>query len=178
MYSPNLEQQIASWFRWQNNPIRLGRSAAVRGVLKFDTVLAGGVNLKGTRAPQKIDVYSNKYYKEKIKHAADDAIEKEHITNRGPKLQKRREITRRIYSDESEAVKAKIDKKYEKIKARYVKQRQRLKSGKPPKIDDMSKIKYVPLPHDRTRCSHRIHLIGLFRSSVPCLIGSSSTLVI
>ncbi|KAG1819929.1 hypothetical protein EV424DRAFT_1539731 [Suillus variegatus] len=135
--------QIASWFRWQNNPICLGRSAAVRGVLKFDTVLAGGVNLKGTRAPQKIDVYSNKYYKEKIKHAADDAIEKEHITNRGPKLQKRREITRHIYSDESEAVKAKIDKKYEKIKARYVKQRQCLKSGKPPKIDDMSKIKAI-----------------------------------
>lgn len=138
-------QQIASWFRWQNNPARLGRSAALRGVLKFDAVLAGGVNLKGTRAPQKIDVYSNKYYDKKIKHAADDAIKNEHITNRGPKLNKRREITRRMYSDESEVIKAKVDKKYEIIKARYAKKRERLKSGKAPKIDDMSKIKYVPL---------------------------------
>jgi hypothetical protein len=123
----------------------LGRSAAVRGVLKFDAVLAGGVNMKGTRAPQKIDVYSNKYYNKKIKHTADDAIKNEHITNRGPKLNKRREITRRMYSDESEAIKAKVDKKYESIKARYTKQREHLKSGKPPKIDNMSKIKYVPL---------------------------------
>ncbi|KAG1781392.1 hypothetical protein EV702DRAFT_1193579 [Suillus placidus] len=110
-YIATSRQQIASWFRWQNNPARLGRSAAVRGVLKFDTVLAGGVNLKGTRAPQKIDVYSNKYYETKVKHCADDAIQKEHITNRGPKLNKHREITHRMYSDKSKAVKAKIDKR-------------------------------------------------------------------
>jgi hypothetical protein len=156
-YSLNLEQQIASWFRWQKNSIRLGQSAAVRGVLKFDTVLSGGVNLKGTHTLQKIDVYSNKYYEGKIKLAADDAIEKEHITNRGPKLQKHCEIIRHIYSDKSKAVKAKIEKKYEKIKMRYEKRHQRLKSGKPPKIDNMSKIKYVPLPHGQTRCSHLIH---------------------
>ncbi|KAG1720179.1 uncharacterized protein EDB91DRAFT_1088932 [Suillus paluster] len=104
-------QQIASWFRWQNNPAHLGRSAAERGVFKFDAMLAGGVNLKGTHAPQKIDIYSNKYYDKKIKHAADNAIKNEHITNRGPKLNKHCEITCHMYSDESEVIKAKIDKK-------------------------------------------------------------------
>lgn len=113
-------------------------------MLKFDAVLAGGVDLKGTRAPQKLDVYSNMYYEKKVKGVADDAIQNEHITNRGPKLNKRREMTRRMYSDESKDVKAKIDKKYQKLKARYAKQRQRLKSGQPMKVDDMSKIKYVP----------------------------------
>ncbi|KAG2108397.1 uncharacterized protein F5147DRAFT_773604 [Suillus discolor] len=48
-----------------------------------------------------------------------------------------------MYSDESEAVKAKIDKKYEEMKARYTKQCQCLKSGKPPKIDKMAKIKAI-----------------------------------
>ncbi|KIK32038.1 hypothetical protein CY34DRAFT_111139 [Suillus luteus UH-Slu-Lm8-n1] len=135
--------QLATWFRWQINPARLRRSTGARGVLKFDAVLAGGVDLKGTRAPQKLDVYSNMYYEKKVKGVADDAIQNEHITNRGPKLNKRREMTRRMYSDESEDVKAKIDKKYQKLKARYVKQRQRLKSGKPTKVDDMSKIKAI-----------------------------------
>ncbi|KAG2339654.1 hypothetical protein BDR05DRAFT_950989 [Suillus weaverae] len=106
-------------------------------------MLAGGVKLKRTCAPQKIKVYSNKYYDQKIKHDADDAIKKEHITNRGPKLNKHRKIMHCMYSDESEVIKAKINKKYEAIKARYTKQCECLKSGKPPKIDNMSKIKAI-----------------------------------
>ncbi|KAG1724895.1 uncharacterized protein EDB91DRAFT_1087322 [Suillus paluster] len=74
-------------------------------------------------------LYSNKYYDKKIKHAADDAIKNEHITNRGPKLNKCRKITRRMYSDKSEVIKAKINKKYETIKARYTKQHEHLKSA-------------------------------------------------
>jgi hypothetical protein len=30
--------------------------------------------MKGTRAPQKMDIYSNKFYSKKIKHVADEAI--------------------------------------------------------------------------------------------------------
>lgn len=75
-------------------------------MLKFDAILGGGVELKGTRAPQKIDIYSHKFYEAKVKHTADAAIATENITSRGPKLNKRHEITRRMYSEESESVKA------------------------------------------------------------------------
>ncbi|KAG2083829.1 uncharacterized protein F5147DRAFT_782763 [Suillus discolor] len=113
------------------------------GVLKFDAILGGGVELKGTRAPQKIDIYSHKFYEAKVKHTADAAIATENITSRGPKLNKRREITRHMYSEESESVKADIDRKYQKAKARFRKKRQNLKSGKTPKIDDKTKVKAI-----------------------------------
>jgi hypothetical protein len=61
--------------------------------LKFDTVLAGGVELKGTRAPQKIDIYSYEYYGEKVKDTADAEIRVQNVTDRGPKLNKRREVS-------------------------------------------------------------------------------------
>lgn len=115
-------------------------------------MLAGGVELKGTRAPQKMDIYSHEFYTEKVKHAADEAIKIENITNKGPKLNKHCEITRQMYKEESEAVKAKINKKYRKAKAKFALTRQRLKSGKGPKIDENTKLKYVPsisnLTHD------------------------------
>ncbi|KAG2051166.1 hypothetical protein BDR06DRAFT_1010703 [Suillus hirtellus] len=113
-------EQLATWFRWKINPACLHRSASARGVLKFDAVLAGGVNLKGTHTLQKLDVYSNMYYEKKVKHAADDAIQKECITNRGPKLNKHQEMTHHMYSDESEDVKAKINRKYQKLKVRAI----------------------------------------------------------
>ncbi|KAG2086102.1 uncharacterized protein F5147DRAFT_781765 [Suillus discolor] len=116
------QQQLVTWYRWKVNPARLGRSKGARGVLKFDAVLGGGVELKGTRAPQKINIYSHKFYEAKVKHTADAAIATENITSRGPKLNKRREITRRMYSEESESD---------------------LKSGKTPKIDDKTKVKAI-----------------------------------
>ncbi|KAG1817375.1 hypothetical protein EV424DRAFT_1540467 [Suillus variegatus] len=109
--------QLATWFRWQINPARLRRSTGARGVLKFDAVLAGGVDLKGTRAPQKLDVYSNMYYEKKVKGVADDAFQKEHITNRGPKLNKHREMTLpEVEGEICETVPTKVDD-MSKIKA-------------------------------------------------------------
>jgi glycerol-3-phosphate O-acyltransferase len=100
--------------------------------------------MKGTRAPQKMDIYSNKFYSKKIKRVADEAIREQSVTERGPKLNKRRDVVRQMYAKESEEVKAKIEKKYAKSKARYAKARRNLKIGKSPKIDDATKIKCVP----------------------------------
>ncbi|KAG2030431.1 hypothetical protein BDR03DRAFT_1017116 [Suillus americanus] len=65
------EQQLVTWYHWRKNPARLGCTSGIKGALKFNTVLAGGVELKGTRAPQKMDIYSYKYYGEKVKDTAD-----------------------------------------------------------------------------------------------------------
>ncbi|KAG2338572.1 hypothetical protein BDR05DRAFT_951855 [Suillus weaverae] len=53
--------------------------------------------MKGTQAPQKMDIYLNKFYSKKIKHVAD-----------------------KMYAKESEEVKAKIEKKYAKSKERAI----------------------------------------------------------
>ncbi|KAG2361811.1 hypothetical protein BDR07DRAFT_1485383 [Suillus spraguei] len=118
------QQQLVTWYRWQINPAHHARSKGARGMLKFDTVLGGGMELKGTRAPQKIDIYLHKFYEAKVKNVADNAITTENITNRGPKLNKHREITRQMYLEESESVKADIDRKYRKVKANFAKKRQ------------------------------------------------------
>ncbi|KAG1898255.1 uncharacterized protein F5891DRAFT_981912 [Suillus fuscotomentosus] len=77
---------------WKN-PARLGCTSGVKGALKFDTVLAGGVELKGTWAPQKIDIYSYEYYGEKVKDTAGAKIRVQNVTDRGPKLNKRHEVS-------------------------------------------------------------------------------------
>ncbi|KAG1898742.1 uncharacterized protein F5891DRAFT_1190536 [Suillus fuscotomentosus] len=87
------EQQLTTWYHWRKNPARLGCTSGVKGALKFDTVLAGGVELKGTRAPQKIDIYSYEYYGEKVKDTADAEIRVQNVTDRGPKLNKHREVS-------------------------------------------------------------------------------------
>ncbi|KAG2356876.1 hypothetical protein BDR07DRAFT_1491343 [Suillus spraguei] len=135
--------QLVTWYRWQINPARHARSKGARGVLKFDTVLGGGMELKGTWAPQKIDIYSHKFYEAKVKNVADNAITTENITNRGLKLNKCCEITRQMYLEESESVKVDIDRKYHKAKANFAKKRQQLKSGKPLKLDDATKVKAI-----------------------------------
>ncbi|KAG1861070.1 hypothetical protein C8R48DRAFT_762450 [Suillus tomentosus] len=85
--------QLTTWYCWRKNPTRLGRTSGVKGALKFDTVLAGGVELKGTWAPQKIDIYSYEYYGEKVKDTADAEIRVQNVTDRRPKLNKRREVS-------------------------------------------------------------------------------------
>ncbi|KAG1797298.1 hypothetical protein EV424DRAFT_1352801 [Suillus variegatus] len=137
------EEQLATWYRWRKNPARLGRMSGVKGALKFDAVLAGGVELKGTRAPQKMDIYSYKYYGEKVKDTADAEIRAQNVTDCGPKLNKHREVTRRLYSEECEDVKNKVERRYQKAKAKYAKARLCQKSGKMPRNDDATKIKAI-----------------------------------
>ncbi|KAG2345651.1 hypothetical protein BDR05DRAFT_946689 [Suillus weaverae] len=135
--------QIITWYQWQKNPVCLGCSKGSRGTLKFNMVLAGGVELKGTCTPQKMDIYSHEFYTEKVKHAADKAIKQDNITNKGPMLNKHCEITWQMYQEESEAVKAKNDKKYCKAKAKFTSKRQHLKSAKGPKINENTKLKAI-----------------------------------
>ncbi|KAG2103749.1 uncharacterized protein F5147DRAFT_775876 [Suillus discolor] len=137
------EQQLTTWYWWQKNPLCLGHTSGVKGVLKFNTMLAGGIELKGTHAPHKMDVYSHEYYEEKVKDTADTKIRVQNVTDHGPKLNKRCEVTHHVYSEESEEVKDKIERKYQKAKAKHAKARLRQKSGKLPKIDDKTKIKAI-----------------------------------
>jgi hypothetical protein len=96
-------------------------SKGTRGMLKFDTILGGGMELKGVWAPQKIDIYLHKFYEAKVKHAADNAITTENITNRGTKLNKCHEITQQMYLEESKSVKADNDRNYHKEKSSFTK---------------------------------------------------------
>ncbi|KAG1793355.1 uncharacterized protein HD556DRAFT_1308778 [Suillus plorans] len=64
-------------------------------------------------------------------------------TDRGPKLNKRCEVMCRLYSEECEDVKNKVERRYQKAKAKYAKARLRQKSGKMPKNDDATKIKAI-----------------------------------
>ncbi|KAJ8581683.1 hypothetical protein M405DRAFT_846883 [Rhizopogon salebrosus TDB-379] len=140
---PDDQPNDKSWYRWKNNPSRLTRSNGSKGVLKFNTVLSGGLELKGTHAPQKMDVYSHMYYDKKVKQTADNEIQVDNVTDRGPKLNKRREVTHRMYSEESEEVKDKVERKYQKAKAKHGKARLRLKSRKLPKTDETTRLKAI-----------------------------------
>ncbi|KAG2030389.1 hypothetical protein BDR03DRAFT_987132 [Suillus americanus] len=137
------EQQLVTWYHWRKNPAHLGCMSGVKGALKFDTVLASGVELKGTCALQKMDIYSYKYYGEKVKDTADAKIRVQKVTGRGPKLNKHHEVTHRMYSEECEEVKNKVERSYQKAKAKHAKAHLCQKSGKMPKIDDATRIKAI-----------------------------------
>ncbi|KAG1845346.1 hypothetical protein F4604DRAFT_1688760 [Suillus subluteus] len=140
---PSVFRQITTRYRWRKNPAHLGRTSGVKGVLKFDTVLAGGVELKGTRAPHKMDIYSHEYYLDKVKDTADTEIRVQDVTDRGPKLNKCREVTHCMYPEESEEVKYRIKRKYQKARAKHAKACLHLKTGRLPQIDNKVKIKAI-----------------------------------
>ncbi|KAG0694347.1 hypothetical protein DFH29DRAFT_880767 [Suillus ampliporus] len=119
--------QITSWYRWQNNMSRLSCTSGTKGVLKFDTVLAGGVELSGARAPKKMHIYSHEYYAKKVKIDADKAIHEDNITHHGPKLNKHLAITQEKFEAESDEVKEEVERKYRKAKAKFTRAHERLK---------------------------------------------------
>jgi len=114
-----------------------------KSVLSAKAALIGGAELKSTRAPKIIEVYSQMYYDERVKHAADKVIAEENITSRGPKLQKRREVTKEKYEMESAEVKARVMKEYNKAMKKIRKARKKEKSGLRERVDDSTKIKYA-----------------------------------
>ncbi|KAG2358420.1 hypothetical protein BDR07DRAFT_1379413 [Suillus spraguei] len=130
--------------------------------------LSGGVELKGTWAPQKIDIYSHEFYEAKVKNVADNAITTENITNRGLKLNKCHEITWQMYLEESESVKADIDRKYHKAKANFAKKHQQLKSGKPLKLNDATKVKAIQELGPMLDCilKYLAHITGRWKFTV------------
>ncbi|KAG1737156.1 uncharacterized protein EDB91DRAFT_1083190 [Suillus paluster] len=140
---PHSSQQIMSWYRWQNNVSRLSRTSGTKGVLKFDTVLAGGVELSGARAPKKMHIYSHEYYVKKVKIDADKAIHEDNITHCGPQLNKCLAITQEKFEAESDEVKEEVERKYRKAKAKFTRACERLKDGKMPKVDTNTKVKAI-----------------------------------
>ncbi|KAG1783151.1 hypothetical protein EV702DRAFT_1040893 [Suillus placidus] len=67
----------------------------------------------------------------KVKDTANAEIRVQNVTDHGPKLNKCC-----VYSEECEEVKNKVERTYQKAKAKHAKARLRQKSGKMPKIDD------------------------------------------
>jgi hypothetical protein len=130
------------WFRWQTNAARLTRTSGARGVLSFDSTLPGG-ELRGVRAPQEIEVYSQMYYNQRVKESADKAIADESITSRGSKLLRRREITMEKYETETDVVKEKVKKRYRKVMKKMAKARKDAKAGIRQELDAITKVKYV-----------------------------------
>ncbi|KIK34242.1 hypothetical protein CY34DRAFT_110353 [Suillus luteus UH-Slu-Lm8-n1] len=133
--------QITRWYRWQTNVSRMSRTSGTRGVLKFDAVLAGGVT--SGRAPRKMHVYSHQYYDKKVKMDADKAIRTENVTDRGPRLNKHLALTQEKFEAESEEVKEQVEKNYQNARAKFARDRKRLKAGKMPKVDEHTKNKAI-----------------------------------
>lgn len=101
---------IKRWYRWRTNVARLARSSGSKGVLRLDTTLAGGDELRGKRAPQEVEIYSQMFYEDRVKVDADAAIVSEAITSRGDKLLMRKIVTRNNYAKEPEGIKTEVRK--------------------------------------------------------------------
>ncbi|KAJ8589751.1 hypothetical protein M405DRAFT_841672 [Rhizopogon salebrosus TDB-379] len=114
-----------------------------KDVLSAKVALSGGAELKGTRALKIIEVYSQMYYDERVKHAADKVIAEENITSHGLKLKKHCEVTMEKYEAESGEVKARVMKEYKKAMKKSQKAGKQAKSGLRERVDDSTKIKAI-----------------------------------
>ncbi|EPS93721.1 hypothetical protein FOMPIDRAFT_94414 [Fomitopsis schrenkii] len=124
------KERINNWFRNHNG--QKGRRA-----------VTGRVNLsilrpKGRRALQPVEVYSRKYYDERVKPTVDAAIEAGAVTEPSAKLNLVKRITREAYEADSDEVKAEIKDEVEALKSFC----ELLKSGVDPEgaeIDDVQR---------------------------------------
>ncbi|KAG1864789.1 hypothetical protein F4604DRAFT_1928591 [Suillus subluteus] len=82
---------IVRWYRWITNTARLARSGNSNVALDLAMTLSRGDELKGTRAPQEVEVYSQCHYETRVTDAADAAIAAVGASSRGEKLSKRKE---------------------------------------------------------------------------------------
>ncbi|KAG1884340.1 hypothetical protein F4604DRAFT_1919510 [Suillus subluteus] len=82
---------IVRWYRWITNTVRLARLGNLNVALDLAMTLSGGDELKGTRAPQEVKVYSQCHYETRVKDAADAAIAAVGASSRSKKLSKRKE---------------------------------------------------------------------------------------
>ncbi|OAX30983.1 hypothetical protein K503DRAFT_816141, partial [Rhizopogon vinicolor AM-OR11-026] len=162
---------IKRWYRWQTNVAHLARSGGSNGVLKLDVTLAGGDELKGMRAPQEIEVYSQLHYKSRIKSDADAAIEAEGITSRGNKLLMRKVVTREKYSQETEDIKAEVRVKHQAALEKWRQTRELNKAGIVEQVDEETKLKALSElgGHLDRIFRHLSHKTGGFKFS--CIAG-------
>ncbi|KAG1849805.1 hypothetical protein C8R48DRAFT_778399 [Suillus tomentosus] len=168
-----LEQQkfqIKCWYRWQTNPMCLARSGGSRGVLSIEETLAGGTHARVPRAPKEVEVYSQMYYADNVKHSADEAIAKGNITSHGSKLRVRREITAEKYEGESSTVKDKVKKKHKKLCKKFRKAHRLAKAKVKEDVDDKTKLRCTvihELPNMLDRIfRHLSHMTGGWKFSI------------
>jgi len=83
----------------------------------MEVTLSGGDELKGTRAPQELEVYSQFHYGACIKVDADSAIAAEGAASCGEKLSKRKEVTRMKYAAEEDTIRAEVKQKHKEALA-------------------------------------------------------------
>ncbi|KAG1787540.1 hypothetical protein EV424DRAFT_1356486 [Suillus variegatus] len=88
-------------------------------------------------------IYSREHYSKKVKIDADNAIRTDNITNRGPKLNKCLAVTQEKFEAESDQVKDEVERAYQEAKAKFARDRERLKAGKMPKVNEEAKVKAI-----------------------------------
>ncbi|KAG2745149.1 hypothetical protein P692DRAFT_20643969, partial [Suillus brevipes Sb2] len=134
------QSALKNWFRWRTNVARLARSGG-SGVLRLDTTLAGGDEMRGTRAPQEVEVYSQMHYEDRVKAEADALIASETVTSRGDKLLMRRIVTRDKYAKEPEEIKAEVRRRHQVALKKWRQSRELNKAGIVEEVDDETKTK-------------------------------------
>lgn len=105
--------------------------------------MSGGDELKGTRAPQEVEVYSQCHYETRVKDAADAAIVAAGANSRGEKLSKRKEVTRIKYASEDKDVRTEIKKKHQDTLEKWKQGRELAKVGFMEEVTNDTKIQYV-----------------------------------
>jgi hypothetical protein len=111
--------------------------------------LAGGDEMRGTRAPQEVEVYSQMHYEDRVKADADALIASETVTSRGDKLLMRRIVTRDKYAKEPEEIKAEVRRRHQVALKKWRHSRELNKAGIVEEVDDETKTKYAPTSYDR-----------------------------
>lgn len=105
--------------------------------------MSGGDELKGTRALQEVEVYSQCHYETCVKDAADAAIVAAGANSRGEKLSKRKEVTRIKYASEDKDVRTEIKKKHQDTLEKWKQGRELAKVGFMEEVTNDTKIQYV-----------------------------------
>lgn len=133
------------WYRWQTNTARLARSGNSNVELNLGVTLNGGDELKGTRAPQEVEVYSQCHYETRVKVAANAAITAGGASSRGEKLSTRKEVTRTKYASEDEVIRAEVKEKHREALAKWKHGRDLVKAGFQvvEEVSDDAKRRYV-----------------------------------
>ncbi|KAG1774212.1 hypothetical protein EV702DRAFT_1200463 [Suillus placidus] len=131
---------IVRWYRWITNAARLARSGNSNVALDLAVTMSGGDELKGTRAPQEVEVYSQCHYETRVKDAADAAIVAAGATSRGEKLSKRKEVTRIKYASENKDVRIEIKKKHQDALEKWKQGRELAKAGFMEEVTNDTKI--------------------------------------
>ncbi|KAG6378234.1 hypothetical protein JVT61DRAFT_13935 [Boletus reticuloceps] len=102
------QTKIQGWFRWRMNASRVKR-AANRQQPNLMSALASGKS----RAQNKVEIYSEKFFTQKVKPLLDAEVAAGNVNSRGGKLVAGRRICHNLLENEDEEVIAEINRIYE-----------------------------------------------------------------